>query len=156
MDNFYIIIIIAQFFCIISLIYFLIKIKNNQNNILDGNMNKNDKLYFKSELQQAHDFFNQFLKIKFEFYLLNDLMPQLLLSKDLTPTFIQEVKQKYFVDVSTGLNENYYELLGDLYTKPGLQLYIHQTFLTYLNKSQLQFKDDKKIDKRIIDAVMGS
>jgi hypothetical protein len=117
---------------------------------------ENKVIHFKTELQQAHDFFEKFLKIKFEFYLMNDLLSQLLLNKDLTPTIINEIKQKYFIDVSTGLTEEYYELLGKLYTKPGLQLYIHQTFLTYLNKSQLQFRDEKKIDKRIVDAIMGS
>ena len=69
-----------------------------------------------------------------------------------------ETKQKFFMDVSTSLNEEFFDILGILYTKPGLQLYVHQTFLSLLNKSQLAFKenDSKKFDKRTIDAIMGS
>jgi hypothetical protein len=112
---------------------------------------------FDRSLQASLDYFDNYLKMKFNFYLLNDLMAQIITDKEIHSKQIFEIKSKFFTDISTSLNEDYLENLAKVFTKPGLQLYIHQTFLTLFNKSQLQYKepDAKKFDKRIVDAIMG-
>ena len=119
---------------------------------------KTKDIQFNGNVQNTLAFFDNYMKIKFEFYLLNDLMANIITGRELNPSLINETKQKFFMDVSTSLNEEFFDILGILYTKPGLQLYVHQTFLSLLNKSQLAFKetDSKKFDKRTIDAIMGS
>lgn len=124
---------------------------------IDENKEPSKNIDFDRSLQLSLDYFDNYLKMKFNFYLLNDLMAQLITDKEIHSTQIFEVKSKYFTDISTSLNEEYLENLAKVFTKPGLQLYIHQTFLTLFNKSQLQYKEPntKKFDKRIVDAVMG-
>ncbi len=113
-------------------------------------------IVFDSSLKLSIEFFDNYLKTKFEFYLINDLMPSFITNKEINSTLIFDIKQKFFVDISTSLNEDFLENLASVYTKPGLQLYIHQTFLNLFNKSQTHFKDNNKtIDKRIVDAAMG-
>lgn len=113
------------------------------------------KADFNDNTRHTLIFFDNYLKSKYEFYLLNDFMPYFLANKEITASIINETKEKFFLDVSTSLNENLFDTLGTIYTKAGLQLYVHQQFLGMYNKSTLLYKDDKKIDKRIIDAVMG-
>jgi hypothetical protein len=119
-------------------------------------------MIFDTSLQNSLQFFDRYLKTKFEFYLLNDFLANIIMDRDISQNVLSEIKQRFFVDVSTSLNERLIDNLAQVYTKAGLQLYIHQTFLTLFNKSMEHFKDNTngtasaKINRRMIDAIMGS
>ena len=114
----FIIILMIFLFINIFLLYKIKKDKNNRDNKNDKNgksieLDKN-KFDFNQSIIESNNFFNDYLKNKFEFYLVNDLLPYFLINKEMDSKTFKEIKQNFFVDISTSLNPALFDNLSDI------------------------------------------
>lgn len=101
--------------------------------------------------------FKKFLETKFEFYFFTELAAYKILNKNYDTKVLNDCRNKFLIDITTGLDPYIKKILINFYTNDGLELYIIQYFLISLNKYDLNFQNKHlNIDKGLINAVFGS
>jgi len=118
--------------------------KENQSIDLDININNTIK---------TKEFLDSFLEQKYRYYLTSDILAYFLNGKEIPKKEIQNIKEKFFSDVTMSLNKKQQENILKIFTSKGIELYIHQSFLKLLNESNIKFTDDTQLDKRAIQTV---
>jgi hypothetical protein len=86
-------------------------------------------------------FFDQLLEVKFRYYLVSYIMANFVSDKELDKKDIKKLKEDFYTDVSATLNDVQKSRLLEVYSKKGIELYIHQTFLRLLNEANIKFRE---------------
>jgi len=90
------------------------------------------------------DFLDDLIKDKYEYYLYKEILPVYLgnesnkKEKFNKEKFLQ-LKNFFFLDILKSLSKNVKIELMNLFTKDGIELYIHQKFATLFNKTDAKF-----------------
>ncbi|MFA7127692.1 MAG: hypothetical protein WC136_00820 [Sphaerochaeta sp.] len=93
-------------------------------------------------LHSTYDFLNKILLDKFEFYLSGQILPYLINGKSLDNKMLHELKEQYYIDVTKMLNKDMQDRILEVFSKQGIILYIHQSFLKAYNAAEIKYKSD--------------
>ncbi len=85
-------------------------------------------------------FFDSFLATKFSYYLNTSMIAYFVNDKDIDKKEIKKLKIDFYSDVSNSLNNDQKADILKIFTKEGIELYIHQTFLRLVNEANIRFK----------------
>jgi len=120
---------------------------------------KNEKTKIENELNPKDtitllEFFDNILMEKFKYYFMSDILAYFSQGKELKKQEIIDIKEKFYVDISKMLSEDQKMRLLKIFSKQGIEIYIHQTFLKLLNESNIKYLDTSdNLDKRSLDVV---
>lgn len=95
-----------------------------------------------STLHSTYDFLNKILLDKFEFYLSGQILPYLINGKSLDNKMLHKLKEQYYIDVTKMLNKDMQDRILEVFSKQGIVLYIHQSFLKLYNAAEIKYKGD--------------
>ena len=99
-----------------------------------------------SEAKDLMDFMDKMLKIKFNYYFINEILPVYMANKQLDKPKIKELQESFYLDISALINKDFKMLFKKYYTKQGLEIYINEKFIYYLNKFD-SLQNGEKINK---------
>jgi len=130
------IIIFGGSFTIMSITILIIKFKKDQKKPKNVNtkMNIDDTI-------KTMSFFNNVLELKFKYYLNAHFIAYFVNDKDLDKKDIKKFKNDFYIDVSNMLCDDQKQQLLKVFSKQGIELYIHQTFLSLLNEYNIKFQN---------------
>ena len=100
--------------------------------------------------------FDKLLLTKFNYYIHVHFLANFEKKKEISKEAIKNIKQEFYVDVSSTLRmEQKYKLL-DIFSDRGIELYIHQFFLQKLNELDVKYKkqDESVKDNTPADSLM--
>lgn len=136
------------FLIIVVLLIFIILLINFNNT-----KTKNKLQVYKDIIQQAtglpivdtinyRTFLDKMLEDKFQYYLTSYILAYFIQDKEIDKKEIIKLKNDFYVDIASTLNPRIIMDLHKIFTKQGLVLYIHQTFLKLLNDANIKFKNN--------------
>ncbi len=86
-------------------------------------------------------FIDDFMAVKFQYYLTAFIMAYFISDKELDKKEIKKLKEDFYEDISNTLNALQKEQILKVFTKHGITLYVHQSFLRFLNDANIKFKN---------------
>jgi len=125
------VLIISTIINMIQMIY-MINTKQEKNEVLST-----------SDKQEIMIFFDNILEKKFSYYLNVYFLANMIMQKEIEKKEIKKFKDMYYLDISNMINEETKHMILTVFTKKGLDLYIHQTFLKLLNKYDIKYRTEK-------------
>ena len=90
---------------------------------------------------------DKLLLLKFNFYVGTFFSAALVKHKELDKTEIKNIKEQFYIDVSSTLNDHQKNQLLKVFSKKGIEIYIHQTFLKLLNDLDMKFNNSKIVEE---------
>jgi len=92
----------------------------------------------------AMDFLNDLIKKKYEYYLYKDILPVYIgneysKKEKFTKERFLEIKEFFFNDIFMSLSPEMKKEIVKLFSASGIEIYIHQQFATYFNKTDAKF-----------------
>lgn len=93
-------------------------------------------------LESTYTFLNKILSDKFEFYLTGHILPYLVNGKSLDNKILHQLKDQYYIDVYKTINKDMQDRILEVFSKQGIVLYIHQSFLKAYNAAEIKYKGD--------------
>jgi len=142
----------------ISLIFLYLSLKTNikKTQLLKTKI-KDVNVVNIQDSQATMDFFNQLLDTKFKYYLNSFMIAYFVSNQELEKKVIKKLKNDFYVDISTTLNDDQKNHLLTIFSKRGIELYIHQTFLRLLNDANIKFQVSGEgldgVNKQMLDAI---
>jgi hypothetical protein len=90
------------------------------------------------------DFINDLIKRKYEYYLYKDILPvyignEFSKKEKFSKERFLELKEFFFNDIFMSLSPEMKKELVSLFSPSGIEIYIHQQFATYFNKTDAKF-----------------
>jgi len=95
------------------------------------------------EAQEVRRLLNDIIKEKFNFYLINELLPMYYGNKKPDKNDINELQERFFTDVSLLITKDLKKIFLKYYTTEGIKIYINEQFLYYVNKIDKAFYTDQ-------------
>jgi len=102
--------------------------------------------------KEVKTLFDEILQDKFNFYFVTEILPIYGAGKTPDKKQLNEIKEKFMIDVTVFINKNFKEELKKYYTSEGIKMYIIEKFFYKLNKFDTQInrptsqkKDDDKL-----------
>jgi hypothetical protein len=117
------------------------KIKNNIKNTNDTNPNLSNLNI--NEAQDLLNFLDELIKRKFNFYFIYEILPYYSAGERIDKSKLKELQEKFFIDISATINKDTKKLFKKYFTTTGIELYINERFLYYINKIDANFAEDK-------------
>ena len=122
--------------------------KNDEIKRLESIINNEQQKYTKLQnseisVKDSSDtlkFLNDLLDIKFGYYLNAYMLAYFVNDKELEKKEIIKLKTDFYSDVSKSLNNYQKNQILKVFSKEGVELYIHQSFLRLLNDANIKFK----------------
>lgn len=102
-------------------------------------------------------FIDNLLLIKFGYYLNTYILAYFVSEKEIDKKEIKQLKDDFYMDISKTLNTYQQEQILKVFSKEGIILYIHQTFLRLLNDANIKFKSGDtnigSMSRRSLEAI---
>ncbi len=89
-------------------------------------------------MQKALDFLDRVIKDKFDYYMYTTLLPLYLDNQVPEKKSMQELKVKIYVSVVGGLTTKTKRSILDFFTEKGIEIYIHEKIMIYMNKTDFK------------------
>jgi hypothetical protein len=96
-----------------------------------------------NEAQDLLNFLDELIKRKFNFYLINEILPYYHAGKSIDKNELKQLQEKFFIDISATINKDTKKLFKKYFTTAGIELYINERFLYYINKFDMNLAEDK-------------
>ena len=142
---------------IFILIYKLIKIKKENKELKNKIKNleaKNLNVLDTTEMKELKTFLDEIIKDKFNYYLLNNILPKYIAGEKISKKELKELKELFYIDISLLLSRNVKAKYLKYFNKDGLKAYINEKFSFYVNKVDRNFFDESTIDKKLYDSIL--
>jgi hypothetical protein len=153
------ILIIATVFAsagVLSAVYFYAANKTLKKQI-DANAIKQKQLITVEDSMKTITFIDSLLLIKFQYYLNTYILAYFMSEKEIDKKEIKQLKEDFYMDISKTLNSYQQEQILKVFSKEGIILYIHQTFLRMLNDANIKFKSGDasvgNMSRRSLEAI---
>ena len=102
-------------------------------------------------------FIDSLLLIKFQYYLNTYILAYFTSEKEIDKKEIKQLKEDFYMDISKTLNSYQQEQILKVFSKEGIILYIHQTFLRMLNDANIKFRSSEasigNMSRKSLDAI---
>jgi len=112
---------------------------------------KNNELSI-DETKNTVIFFDDLLDKKFKFYLGRYFLAKFTAGKEVLPKDIKKAKDEFSIDIEKCLTKHQMDRLLKIYSPKGIELYIHQSFLSKLNNANISFNNN--INTEVINEVL--
>lgn len=110
--------------------------KSNSNNFTE-NVKKDNKKDTKVDvkyLKELKSYLDEILKDKFEYLLINEILPIYYAGKTLDKNKLKELNDDFYFRVSLNLSKEVKYELKKHFNEEGIKFYINEKFINYLNK----------------------
>jgi len=107
-----------------------------------------------SEMKELKTFLDEIIKDKFNYYLLNNILPKYIAGEKISKKEFKELKELFYIDISLLLSKNTKAKYLKYFNKDGLKAYINEKFSFYVNKVDRNFFDESTIDKKLYDSIL--
>jgi len=102
-------------------------------------------------------FLDDFMMVKFQYYLNTFIIAYFISDKEMDKKEIKKLKEDFYTDISNTLNDVQKDQMLKVFTKQGITLYIHQSFLRLLNDANIKFKNNgtemDTMNRKTLDAI---
>jgi len=125
---------------------FLYNTKNKKENLISELNIENLKV---NEADELINFLDKIIKTKFNFYFINEILPYYQAGEKIDKPTLKEIQEKFYIDVSAFLNKNFKKLYKKYFTTQGIEIYINEKFIYFLNKFDSLNTEEKITDTTI-------
>ena len=98
-------------------------------------------------------FLDEVLERKYQYYLMNDILPYFMSDKDLEKAEIKRIKNEFYMDIYGSLSTVQKKQVKKIFTDQGSTMYVHQTFLKFLNESNIKYKQNNTMSRQTLNAI---
>jgi hypothetical protein len=102
-----------------------------------------------NEADELIDFLDKIIKTKFNFYFINEILPYYQAGEKIDKPTLKEIQERFYIDVSALLNKNFKKLYKKYFTTQGIEIYINEKFIYFLNKFDSLNTEEKITDTTI-------
>lgn len=88
--------------------------------------------------EEALNFLDRFIKEKYNYHLYLSLLPVYLDKKIPEKNLIKTIKEKIYVSVVGSLSQPMKKLITHYFTEKGIEIYIHEKIITYMNETDFR------------------
>ena len=124
------------------------KVNLNTNSNTNSNIDSNIDLKV-NEADELINFLDKIIKTKFNFYFINEILPYYQAGEKIDKPTLKEIQERFYIDVSALLNKNFKKLYKKYFTTQGIEIYINEKFIYFINKF-----DSLNIEEKITDATI--
>ncbi len=128
----------------------ILNLKKDKKNLNIDSTNKNSIMDLKvNEADELINFLDKIIKTKFNFYFINEILPYYQAGEKIDKPTLKEIQERFYIDVSALLNKNFKKLYKKYFTTQGIEIYINEKFIYFINKF-----DSLNIEEKITDATI--
>jgi len=138
-----------------GLLVFLIIILYSLKRKSENKANTKITLLNLDEAEKAKAFLDKIIRDKFEFYLVTEILPIYKSGMKLDKKQVEDLKEQFFIDVSFLLTKETKKILKNYFNTDAIKIYIIEKFYIYLNKVDITYFNENKINEKDIKSMLS-